>query len=68
MCTQLSADSPLGPQVASSPRYCQLERSDEKRKEGGREREMESRQDVEGKVLAREVVEGGASNVRHDRK
>lgn len=26
VCTQLSADSPLGPQVASSLRYCQLER------------------------------------------
>lgn len=33
MCTQLSADSPLGPQVASSLRYCQLERGE---MEGGR--------------------------------
>lgn len=33
MCTQLSADSPLGPQVASSLRYCQFERGE---MEGGR--------------------------------
>ncbi len=33
MSTQLSADSPLGPQVASSLRYCQLERGE---MEGGR--------------------------------
>lgn len=31
MCTQLSADSPLGPQVASSLRYCQLEREETER-------------------------------------
>lgn len=31
MCTQLSADSPLGPQVASSLRYCQLEREESER-------------------------------------
>lgn len=33
VCTQLSADSPLGPQVAPSLRYCQLERG---KMEGGR--------------------------------
>ena len=41
VCTQLSADSPLGPQVASSLRYCQLERGATGGRKAG-EGEMES--------------------------
>lgn len=58
MCTQLSADSPLGPQVASSLRYCQLEREETERggqaarrgraRERGREREGVTRRAVAG--------------------
>lgn len=44
MCTQLSADSPLGPQVASSLRYCQLEREEmEEGRKAGRERRNDDR-------------------------
>lgn len=57
MCTQLSADSLLGPQVASSLRYCQLEREEmeggrKTGREGGRERRNE------GKGVMRRVVAG----------
>lgn len=48
MCTQLSADSPLGPQVASSLRYCQLERGKmEGGRKAGRGRRKEGESDAE---------------------
>lgn len=64
MCTQLSADSPLGPQVAPSLRYCQLERG---KMEGGRKagRQGEKKGGREG-VMHRAVAAVGVKKVRQE--